>query len=130
MKLSEYNRKRIPEHAAATETRGVMTQASFGLTEDGKLWHVGTCSGLAVDANSALSIPAVYAAVAGLSDLIATLPFPVMKEDGQGAEKDYRHPVYRLLNREPNPVQTAKTYRAVMVIDLLTQGEHVSEIER
>src|SRR4051794_26588160 len=88
----------------APEQRAI-THQSFGLPVP---------IGGAVSVHSALSIPAVYAAVSNVADTISTLPLPVLVESDQGGVKDYNHPVYALLNRSPNPVQTAKSFRASM----------------
>ena len=107
--------------AAAPEQRAVtLTNSPWGA------FVVPTATGLPVTTSTAMSIPAVYAAVSGVADTLATLPLPVY----QAGEKQYKHPVYDLLNVSPNSIQTAKTWRAVMVSDLMTQGEHFSQIVR
>lgn len=101
------------------------------LTIDQLPWLSSASAGTSPGVRTALSIPAVYAAVSNVADTISTLPLPVYRADPvQGGQKDYIHPVYDLLNGNPNPVQTAKAYRASMVLDLVTEGEHFSEIVR
>jgi HK97 family phage portal protein len=79
----------------------------------------------------ALSIPAVYAAVTNVADTLSTLEVPVYRwNDQDGAVVDYDHPVYRLLNVRPNPLQTAKAFRYSIALDLQLEGEAVCEIVR
>ena len=105
---------------AKTEQRAVSHQ-SFGLQSP---------LGSPVSVPTALSIPAVYAAVSNVADTISTLPLPVFQKDTQGGTKAYDHEVYALLNKSPNPVQTAKAFRSSMVVDLLCEGEFFAEIVR
>lgn len=106
------------------EERGLNSEC-FGLP-----YGANSTSGTSVSVRSALSIPAVYAAVSNVADTISTLPLPVYQVVDQGGEKAYSHPVYDLLNKSPNPVQTAKSFRASMVVDLLTEGEAFAEVVR
>ena len=93
-------------------------------------WAETPAAGVAVTTRSALSIPTVFAAVSAVADTVSTLPLPVYRDGPNGPEKDRTHPVYRLLNTAPNRVQTAKAYRAAMVVDLMSEGEHFSEVQR
>ena len=120
MKLIDRLFGRKPQESKTGEQRAI-THQSFGLPVP---------LGGAVSTPTALSVPAVYAAVSAVADTISTLPLPVMRNKDQGGEKAYDHPVYALLNQSPNPVQTAKAFRSSMVVDMLTEGEFFAEIVR
>jgi HK97 family phage portal protein len=85
-----------------------------------------TAAGTLSSPTTALGIPAVYAAVSGVADSLATLPLPVFRTD----KRDPSHPVDKLLNAKPNVLQTPKIWRSTIVTDMFIHGEHFSQIVR
>lgn len=79
-------------------------------------------AGVAVDPDSALAQPVVYACHRVLSDTIAGLPFGMFErgENGDRRKMD-NHPVSRLLN-EPNDDMTSFEFFAQMIWDLAGRG--------
>jgi len=87
-------------------------------------------AGQVVTVQTAMQVPAIFNSVMTSADIVSSLPWNVYKRDRQGGgHKDTDHPVYRLLNRKPNSIQTSRTYRQNVLVDCLSYGEHFSEIE-
>lgn len=85
-------------------------------------------SGVTVDEQTALASSAVWACVSVIANAIAALPVHVVKRaDG---ERQYDHPVTRLLAREPNEFSTAPTFKETLLLQLLLWGAAYSYIER
>jgi len=89
-------------------------------------------TGINVDANKALTYPAVWAAVKVMSDTIASLPLFLFRRDanGQDKHKATSHPLFRLLHDQPNPMMTSYQWRNVMMLHALLRGNGISEIIR
>lgn len=68
---------------------------------------VPTSSGVPMSAESALRLTAVYGCVRILSETVASLPFPVYRRQGRSRVRVPEDERYELLNRQPNPEQTA-----------------------
>lgn len=90
-----------------------------------------THAGPVVDEHTSLTLPAFFRGVDNLISHLAMLPFPVFRSTSlHDRERDPKHVVNRLLNREPNPDMTAVTYRKAFMLHVLLSGNGVSEIER
>lgn len=86
-------------------------------------------AGPRVDEDSALRYSAVYACVRIISESIAALPLPLIRQRGRNKERAEEHPLYRVLHDLANPEMTAFEWRELMFAHVLTWGNGYSEIE-
>lgn len=90
-----------------------------------------TASGVKVTFNTALRHSTVYACNRVLSESIASLPLVLYKEGEDGTRiKAKNHPLYTLLNSNPNPEQTTMQWRENMITNLNLRGNHFTQIIR
>lgn len=82
-----------------------------------------------VTIDSALTVPAVSAAVTFLSSSMANLPLHAFRVKGDGSER-IRSGIQRLLNEAPNSEWTSFGWRKYMWQQVFTGGRGVSWIER
>lgn len=87
-------------------------------------------SGVTVSRESALRLPAVYAAIRLLSSTIAALPLTVRVETESGSESARDHVLYDALNLKPNAMMTSFIWRELSMCHLLTEGNAISVIAR
>lgn len=78
----------------------------------------------------ALKLGAVFAATRLLSETVASLPIHVYERTSTGKRLATDHPVYSLLNSEPNPGMTSFTLQELEVNNELIGGFAISEIKR
>src|SRR5687767_3317096 len=84
-------------------------------------------SGVTVNEQTALSIPAFQRGVSLIAGTCARVPIPVYKHRPDGSkERDKKHPAYRLLKRQPNPYQTALEWLHQLVMDAVVCGNGYS----
>ena len=94
-------------------------------------FHVGrSWSGKSVTERTALQQTAVYACVRIIAETIASLPLHFYRYTKEGKEKDYTHPLYRILHDEPNNEMTAFVFRETIVGHLLLWGNAYAQIIR
>ena len=92
---------------------------------------VPTAAGFAVTNESALRTAAVYACVNLIAGGIAGLPLPIFKRDPEGAHTPApNHPLYWLLNEEPNVLQSRTVFFEALVANLLLNGDGIAVIGR
>lgn len=94
-------------------------------------WFGGSSSatGLAVNADTAMRVTAVFRAVSILAQTYASIPLGVyLEQDDGGKLLDKKHPNYRLLHDQPNRWQTSFEWREMMVGHLVLRGNGYSEI--
>lgn len=92
-----------------------------------------TQAGVHVDAESALSFPAVLQAVRILAEGIAQLPMMVYRRDAadpRNREVARDHPLYRVLHFQPNPEQTPFEFKQAQQVDRTLRGTSYAEIVR
>ncbi|EMR02520.1 phage portal protein [Cesiribacter andamanensis] len=89
-----------------------------------------TSSGQLVTRESAMRWSPVYACIRIISENMASVPLKVYKSTPTGKEVDKTNPLYRLLHSEPNPLMSSFTWRQIMQVDLLTEGNAYSIIHR
>lgn len=115
----------------ATENRGAVTQATtdstllrvFGLTG-------GTsASGQSVTVESALGVPAVFAAVNFISGTMAGLPIHVFEQDGDD-RKRWTGPLASMLQDAVNDETTSFDWRKYTFDQVLTGGRGLTQIVR
>ncbi|MFA9398830.1 MAG: phage portal protein [Clostridiaceae bacterium] len=87
-------------------------------------------SGKVVNERSSMQTTAVFACVRIIAETVASLPLHTYKYMGDGKEKVYDHPLYRLLHDEPNPEMTSFTLRETMMTHLLLWGNAYCQIIR
>ena len=89
-----------------------------------------SASGEDVNEFTAMQHGAVFACVQKISGTIATLPLELYKRDEKGRSKAYDHPLYSILHDQPNKDMTSSTWRRLLVINCLLNGNHYDFIER
>ena len=90
-----------------------------------------TSAGKPVNEQTDMQMTAVYSCVRILSETLAGLPLNVYKyNDSGGKEKNLRHPLYKLLNDEPNPEMTSFAFRETLMSHLLLWGNAYAQIIR
>ncbi len=113
---------------------------------DPRFWGVEsavTSAGVAVTADSALSLDVVQSVLGRLSGTISTLPMMVFKREADGSRAPAPdHPLYRLLHNRPNRFQTAQEFKAEQAVHLAfwrnayslihpgSDGEPIGELEQ
>lgn len=85
---------------------------------------------VAVNAETALTFSAVYAAVRLISETISQLPFNYYERTANGRVIKSDHPLHILVNSEPNPIRTKFVFFELMVNSLLLYGNAYIHIER
>ena len=105
---------------------GMLPLRGVKATEDGKGLMVDPLSG---GVNMALQSAAVWACCRLLSCAIAALPSHVFEETDDGKVKARTHPLYRILNRRPNPEMTWFQYLQATVVHLLLWGNAFTWID-
>jgi len=78
----------------------------------------------------ARSSPSVHACTMLISQSIARMEWRVLLDTGKHQQPIREHPLYALLNVEPNPFMGALTWRQSMLLDCLLYGNGYSFIER
>lgn len=82
-----------------------------------------------VTVDSALQVPAVWAAVSFLSRTLASLPLHVLRDTADGVER-VKSPLASLLNGAPNPETTSFKWRQYFWQQVFTGGRGLSYIDR
>lgn len=80
-------------------------------------------SGIAVNADSAMAVPAVNAAVTLVATAVSTLPAKIYRQQGDGKEAAPDHVAYPLIHDEANDWQSAGKVRELVTIDALMHGD-------
>ena len=87
-------------------------------------------TGGAVNAESAQSVAACYAAVAAISEAIGSLPLHLYKRDGEDRLKATDHSLYAVLHHAPNAYQSAVELREWLTTCMLLRGNGYARIVR
>ena len=87
-------------------------------------------TGKFVNEKSAMQTTIVFACVRIIAETIASLPLHTYKYVGEGKQKVYDHPLYRLLHDEPNLEMTSFILRETMMTHLLLWGNAYCQIIR
>jgi HK97 family phage portal protein len=95
-----------------------------------KFYMGQSVSGKIVNERSSMQTTAVFACVRIIAETVASLPLHTYKYKGEGKEKMYTHPLYKLLHDEPNPEMTSFTLRETMMTHLLLWGNSYCQIIR
>ncbi|WP_044294501.1 phage portal protein [Robinsoniella peoriensis] len=89
-----------------------------------------TTSGKPVNERTAMQTTAVYSCVRILAEAVASLPLHIYRYTVAGKERVVDHPLYKILNDEPNPDMTSFVFRETMMSHLLIWGNAYSQIIR
>lgn len=88
-------------------------------------------AGVMVNQATALSASSVFACVRNLAEDVAKLPLIVGRQTPEGGVETLAgHPLYRLLDVEPNPEMTAFDFRQALIACAAFLGNFIAEIER
>lgn len=87
-------------------------------------------AGEPVNRKTALSVPAIWAAVNVLSSTIASLPLHAYRKTGEDREKLTGRPIYKLLHTAPNQRWTSYKWRKYLMYSALTSGRSLTWIDR
>lgn len=103
------------------EEKGALATPSSALVE--LFGAPAAVSGRAVTRETALRVPAVYAAVRAIAEAVGTLPVDVYRRGPDGSrERDDSHPVAALLSRDANEWTGAGELREQLTADALLEG--------
>ncbi len=80
-------------------------------------------TGITVNADVAMRVPAVNAAVTLISTSVGTLPCKVYRQVEDGKEAASDHPAYPLVHDEANDWQSAGKARELITVDALLHGD-------
>lgn len=87
-------------------------------------------NGVTVNTNTAMTHTTVYTCVNAKAQGISSVPLEFYKETKNGREKAKKHPLYKILHDQVNPLMTSTTWREMVVQDLELRGTHFSQIVR
>jgi len=91
---------------------------------------VETNAGVRVTSATAMTFVAVYSCIDILSRTVGSLPLYLYRRlDGGGKELARKHPLFRLMRRQPNPEMTSMRYRTTLQGHLASWGNAYSFIE-
>lgn len=99
-------------------------------TEVSRIPWEKVAAGVRVDADTAITVPAVWACLRYISQSIAMLPWHVMQDVDGGGEVASKSPVNWLLYKRPNPEWTSFQFRETLTHWALRHGNGYAEIER
>lgn len=83
-----------------------------------------------VNWQTSLQVTTVLACVRVVAEGIAQVPLQIFKKDGTTRLPATDHPLYYVLNIDPNPWQTSFEYRETVVLHTMLTGNHYSYINR
>lgn len=87
-------------------------------------------SGEQVTVKNTLGLPAVYSSVNLIAGHIASMPFRLVRRKGDGFEELTTHPAHRVLNIEPNELNTPFIFRQTIQAHSILAGNGRAWIER
>ena len=117
--------------AAAAEQRSVqVAQSNENFLELIGIGGQNTASGIAVTVDSALSVPAIFAAVNFISGTFAGLPLNLFQRDGDKRQRVSGTPLAVLLHDAVNDELSSFEWRKCLMGEVLTGGRSCSFIER
>jgi HK97 family phage portal protein len=133
MALTDWFRRQ-PQPAAAPvmEERAVVDRTPIGQPPGGAQAYISSYAdtGRSITPEAAREAPTVYACTRLISQSVARMEWRVMRREGGIPVPAREHPLYRLLNVEPNDYMGALVWRESMLLDCLLYGNSYSVIER
>lgn len=113
------------------EQRSSLENPAVGLGDADELSDITNVSaGQTVNRETALSVPAVWAAVNVLSSTIASLPLNLYQKDGENREKQSSSPIHQLIHSAPNRRWTSYRWRKHLMQSVLLDGRSYTWIDR
>jgi len=95
---------------------------------------ISDATGRNLSPDQALSLPAVLQAVRLISWSLAMLPWPVYECEGPSKRKKLRkaedHPLYWILEKEPNREQTPFEFKTEIIANALLRGDSYNQVTR
>jgi HK97 family phage portal protein len=88
----------------------------------------GSDAGIMMDANTALSVPAIFNCIRIIAEDCAKLPLHLYRRTGENCEKMMADPLYMALHDTPNPLMTAQEFRECATGHVLLRGNSYSQI--
>lgn len=105
-------------------------RATIGTLESLLIGSSNSSAGVVVTPDSAPGVAKVFGCVNAISQDVAKLPLMVFKRlNNGGREKDFTHPLFYILQYEPNKKQTAYEFRQMMQGHLLLRGNAYAYIQ-
>ncbi|NIQ01578.1 MAG: phage portal protein [Nitrospinaceae bacterium] len=89
-----------------------------------------TTPAAAVNFDTAMAVPAFWAAVRLLSEAVGGLPLLCFVKSEDGFQEKTDHPLWRLINFNPNRYQTRVEFFETVILNLATTGNSFCAIER
>ena len=89
-----------------------------------------TKSGVAMDENLALTIPAFLHGLRLFASVIGALDWNLIKHDGNKRSVDRSHPIHRLMHSETNDIQVPINFRETMIARAIAYGNSFAYIAR
>jgi len=87
-------------------------------------------SGISVTPESSLGYPAVWRGVNIRAGTIGRLPLNVLRREGEGKQRDEKHPAFFLLREQPNSEQSAKAFKTLLEAHAILAGDGYALISR
>lgn len=87
-------------------------------------------AGVAVNAETAKRVSAVYACVTRIACPVSTLPIHVYRRKPEGRERDENAALWYLLNEQPGPCWTAQNFWEYLLASKLLRGDGMARILR
>lgn len=87
-----------------------------------KTGETGTQAVIGGDVSSALACSAVWSCCRVVSQAVSALPGHIFEQTDAGKIKAVKHPYYRMLTTQPNPLMTMVQWRQTTVLHLMLYG--------
>lgn len=81
-----------------------------------------TYTGQLINKDSAMTLSAVYASIRILANYVSMIPLKLFEESQKGRQPATDHPLYRVLNAQPNNYMSSFVFRRCMMESLLVDG--------
>lgn len=109
-------------------------EGNYHPSKNPPVWLTGTDntkSGVSVDEENIMGIPAVFSAVKTLSEDVGALPLILYNRlENDGKERARANPLYKILHDKPNSFMTAQQWIETTMLGALLRGNAYSQIAR
>lgn len=115
-----------PTFTASAPAQNDLTRPeAWGIVSGG-----GTAAGKVVTEGTSLSLPAVLQALRILTGVFAMTPLIYYRKGPNGRDRATDSPLYKLLQRDPNEVQTPFAFKELLLSDVVIRGRFNAWISR
>lgn len=129
MRLWPFSKKNSPQDSMRDDVLTVEEQKAIEVLSGGL--GLPSKAGTRVNAKTGMGNSTVYRCIALLSGVISSLPCEVFEKIKPSEKIEcYDHPVYRLVNREPNAKLTASMFWEAIAVDYFLAGNAYALISR